>query len=62
MNTESTTPQAATTAHRYAVVFRPQPRHPGLAGRQPLARALCGTTGPLPQLDIHGVAPPTCSA
>ena len=25
MNTESTTPQAATTAHRYAVYFAPAP-------------------------------------
>lgn len=25
MNTESTTPQAATTAHRYAVYFAPSP-------------------------------------
>ena len=39
MNTESTTPQAATTAHRYAVYFAPSPGTLGwLAGSHWLGR------------------------
>ena len=57
MNTESTTPQAATTAHRYAVYFAPSPGTLGwLAGSHWLGRC-AAQLRPLPQLDIHGVAP-----
>lgn len=57
MNTESTTPQAATTAHRYAVYFAPSPGTLGwLAGSHWLGRC-AAQLQPLPQLDIHGVAP-----
>ena len=57
MNTESTTPQAATTAHRYAVYFAPSPGTLGwLAGSHWLGRC-AAQLRPLPQLNIHGVAP-----
>ena len=57
MNTESTTPRAATTAHRYAVYFAPSPGTLGwLAGSHWLGRC-AAQLRPLPQLDIHGVAP-----
>lgn len=57
MNTESTTPQAATTAHRYAVYFAPSPGTLGwLAGSHWLGRC-AAQLRPLSQLDIHGVAP-----
>ena len=52
MNTESTTPQAATTAHRYAVYFAPSPGTLGwLAGSHWLGRC-AAQLRPLP----------TCSA
>ena len=57
MNTESTTPQAATTAHRYAVYFAPSPGTLGwLAGSHWRGRC-AAQLRPLPQLNIHGVAP-----
>lgn len=57
MNTESTPPQTATTAHRYAVYFAPTPGTLGwLAGSHWLGRC-AAQLQPLPQLDIHGVAP-----
>lgn len=57
MNTEASTQNTPATAHRYAVYYAPSPGTLGwLAGSHWLGRC-AAQLQPLPQLDIHGVAP-----
>lgn len=57
MNTDASTPNTPATAHRYAVYYAPSPGTLGwLAGSHWLGRC-AAQLQPLPQLDIHGVAP-----
>lgn len=57
MNTEASTPNTPATAHRYAVYYAPSPGTLGwLAGSHWLGRC-AAQLRPLPQLNIHGVAP-----